>query len=647
MLSEHQYRSLIEQLPAITYIAEARVGGRWLFVSPQIDRMLGFSAKEWLSRPDSWINQVYPEDREEIRAKENIFQKLRQPFHAEYRMVTRAGETIWVRDEANFVYDTSGKPIFYQGVILNITDRKTTEEALGRSQSQLLKSEESFKYLFANNPLPMWLYDLETLDFLEVNEAAVKQYGYQKNEFLTMKILDIRPESDHSLLLQEMSKERPQLKMSGYWRHRRKSGEIIEVEITSHTLAFEGHKAALVVAQDVTEKRRVEADKSKLESQLRQVQKMEALGHLAGGVAHDFNNLLMAITGYCELAKIQLPDDTFLQAKIQRIYDVALMGASLTKQLLAFSRRQPLELKILNLNDVLRSMEPILKRLIRQDIELQMLLADDLGSIKADRSQIEQVILNLAVNARDAMPKGGTMSIETGNTELDATYVQNYPDVLPGDYVMMAIVDTGNGMDKDTQLHIFEPFFTTKQAGHGTGLGLATVFGVVKQSAGHITVYSELGKGTVFRIYLPRELQIHPQEIAEERPYQPAVSVRLTVLLADDNEMVRQALAGLLELHNCLVLQAGDGQKALTLLKEENNHIDILITDMVMPKMSGVDLAEKARALHPNLSVLFMSGYSENTLHYTPQPKTAFLTKPAPIQKILQKIRELLGLELV
>lgn len=641
LLSGDQYRSLIEQLPAITYIAEIGIAGKWLYVSPQIAQILGFSVDEWLQRSDSWINQVHPDDRQEVRAKEKICQERHEPFRAEYRMLTRSGQTIWVRDEANFVYDASGTPVLYQGVILNVTDQKTAEESLRHSELHRLKSEENFKHLFANNPLPMWVYDLENLAFLEVNEAAIMQYGYERNEFLQMKILDIRPESDQMRVIEEIAKGRPDYKKSGGWRHRRKSGEIIDVEITSHTLTFERRKAVLVVAQDVTEKRRMEEEKSKLETQLRQVQKMEALGHLAGGVAHDFNNLLMAITGYCEIAKLQLSEETPVRATVQEIYDAAALGASLTKQLLAFSRKQAIEPKIINLNNIVKSIEPILRRLIRQDVELRLHLDKDLGSIKADSSQIEQVILNLAVNARDAMPQGGTLSIETTNAELDAGYVSTYPDILPGEYVMLSIADNGIGMDKETQLHIFEPFFTTKESGRGTGLGLATVFGNVKQSAGHITVYSEMEKGTTFRIYLPREFHGSALEVDGTRSPLPLVAGNTTVLLVDDNDVVRRALAGLLELHNFKVLEAGDGQKALKLLEEEKELINILITDMMMPKMSGTDLAARARSFHPELSVLYMSGYSEHMVSFQADARTSFLTKPAPIQKILQKISEL------
>ncbi|MCI0416359.1 ATP-binding protein, partial [bacterium] len=306
-----------------------------------------------------------------------------------------------------------------------------------------------------------------------------------------------------------------------------------------------------------------------------------------------------------------------------------------------FSRKQAIEPKIINLNNIVKSIEPILRRLIRQDVELRLHLDKDLGSIKADSSQIEQVILNLAVNARDAMPQGGTLSIETTNAELDAGYVSTYPDILPGEYVMLSIADNGIGMDKETQLHIFEPFFTTKESGRGTGLGLATVFGNVKQSAGHITVYSEMEKGTTFRIYLPREFHGSALEVDGTRSPLPLVAGNTTVLLVDDNDVVRRALAGLLELHNFKVLEAGDGQKALKLLEEEKELINILITDMMMPKMSGTDLAARARSFHPELSVLYMSGYSEHMVSFQADARTSFLTKPAPIQKILQKISEL------
>src|SRR6476646_4688990 len=354
-----------------------------------------------------------------------------------------------------------------------------------RSEEALRKSESVFRLLFSHNPLPTWVMDDDTLQFMQVNDAAVRQYGFTPEEFRQMSMFDLRPEEQQTSPDARARKDGTAARYEGLCKHRKKDGKVLEVEIISHQLDYSGRRVRLVVAQDISERHL-------LEQQLRQAQKMEAVGRLAGGVAHDFNNLLMVIKGHTELLMNALPSTDRTSRKIAQIDRAADRAAALTKQLLAFSRMQVLQPRVMNLNGVVEDMGKLLPRLIGEDVELGIRTSPDLGSIRADASQMEQIIMNLAVNARDAMPTGGRLIIETSNADLDRTYNSTHPIVKPGRYVLLAVADTGTGMDAETQTRIFEPFFTTKEAGKGTGLGLATVYGVVAQSGGSIRVDSEL-----------------------------------------------------------------------------------------------------------------------------------------------------------
>jgi CheY-like chemotaxis protein len=364
---------------------------------------------------------------------------------------------------------------------------------------------------------------------------------------------------------------------------------------------------------------------------------------LAGGVAHDFNNLLMVIKGHTELLLNALPPSEQYSRKIEQIERAADRASSLTRQLLAFSRLQVLQPRVMNLNDVVEEMGRLLPRLIGEDVELVIRTTEDLGAIRADASQMEQVIMNLAVNARDAMPSGGRLVIETSNVELDSTYNEVHPIVREGRYVLLAVSDTGTGMDAATQAHIFEPFFTTKAQGKGTGLGLATVYGVVKQSGGFIWVYSEIGRGTSFKIYLPRVDQvverISPVLSASEAPRGTE-----TILLAEDEQDVREVAREFLESGGYTVIEARDGTEALKLAEKHVGALDMLITDMVMPGMTGQELAARLAEKRAGLRVLYMSGYSEQVALESAQGRSSMhlLTKPFSRWALLRSVYEIL-----
>jgi nitrogen-specific signal transduction histidine kinase len=408
------------------------------------------------------------------------------------------------------------------------------------------------------------------------------------------------------------------------------------VEIISHGLVYAGKRVRLVVAQDISERRH-------LEQQLRQSQKMEAIGRLAGGVAHDFNNLLMVIKGHTELLLNVLPPSDHVARKIEQIDRSADRATALTRQLLAFSRMQVLQPQVINLNSIVEEMGKLLPRLIGEDIELVVRADQKLGAILADATQMEQIIMNLAVNSRDAMPNGGKLVIETRNADLDQTYTASHPLMKPGAYIQLTVSDSGCGMDAETESHIFEPFFTTKEKGKGTGLGLATVYGIVKQSGGFIWVYSEVGKGSSFKIYIPRVDQV------EEHPGAPKPTAEVptgteTVLLTEDEQDVREIAKEFLESGGYKVVEAKDASEAIELARQHHGSIDLLVTDMVMPGMTGQELAAHLQREYPGLCVVFMSGYSEHaaTEMANADPSVRLLSKPFSRGALLRTVGEIL-----
>jgi two-component system, cell cycle sensor histidine kinase and response regulator CckA len=505
-----------------------------------------------------------------------------------------------------------------------------------RAEDALRKNEEIFRLLFANNPLPTWVFDTETLYFLEVNEAAVREYGYSPNEFKKMTVLDLRPPEEKERFLHYSKNTGNTIRRQGHWKHLRKDGKILQVDTISHELEYGGRRVRMVVAQDVGERR-------VLEQQLRQSQKMEAIGRLAGGVAHDFNNLLMVIKGHTELLQNGATSPEQFLRKVEQIDKAADRASVLTRQLLAFSRMQVLQPHVMDLNTAVADMGKLLPRMIGEDVELVIRTSGSLGAIRADAGQMGQIVMNLAVNARDAMPEGGQLTIETSNADLDEAYNAVHPIVRPGRYVLLAVSDTGTGMDAETQAHIFEPFFTTKAQGKGTGLGLATVYGVVKQSGGFIWVYSELGRGTTFKIYLPRVDE--PVENASSLHLQKEVPRGTgTILLAEDEGDVREVAREFLESGGYKVIEARDGMDALKTVEQEMPGIDLLITDMVMPGMTGLELGARLRAKLPGLRTLYMSGYSEGAVVTAAQNDStvSMLSKPFNRWALLNAVNDLL-----
>jgi two-component system cell cycle sensor histidine kinase/response regulator CckA len=501
-----------------------------------------------------------------------------------------------------------------------------------RLLESLASSEERYRLLFEANPLPMWVYDARTLRFLAVNEAAVRHYGYTRAEFLGMSITDIRPREDVDALLADLKQRGgPGSPTPGTWRHRKKDGTIIDVEITAGKVTFEGRQAALVLSHDVTERLR-------LEERLAQAEKMEAIGRLAGGVAHDFNNLLTVISGYAEI--LLAKGDTPGREQLSEIAHAAEQAAALTRSLLAFSRRQVLHPRVLDLNDIVAGMEPMVRRIIGDDVSVGVRLAPGLAPVEADQAQLERVILNLAANARDAMPDGGRLTIETANVELDEDYVSSRGEGTPGPNVLLAVSDTGVGMSEEVQRHLFEPFFTTKSPAAGTGLGLSTVFGVVKQSGGSIFVYSEEGRGTTFKIYLPAAAAERVED-AEAAGDLAAERGSETIMVVEDDESVRDLVRLMLESKGYNVLAAAGAEEAERICTDG---VDLLLTDVVMPDVNGRVLAERLSATSPSMRILFMSGYSDEAVyrHGEISPDASFIEKPFTDRTLARKVREVL-----
>jgi hypothetical protein len=508
-------------------------------------------------------------------------------------------------------------------VFRDVTERR-------KAQQELARSERRYRHLFESNPQPMWVFDRESLAFLAVNQATVVQYGYSREELLQMTLKDIRPAEDIPALLEDVRKPVVELHRDGPWRHRKRDGAIILVEITAHPMQYEGRNACLVLANDITERK-------KLEDQVQQSQRLESIGRLAGGVAHDFNNLLTVINGYAAQILAELPKGSVVAERVGEISGAGQRAAALTQQLLAFSRRQVVQPRVLNLNHVINDMEQMLRRLIGEDVELIVLRSKDLRNIRADAGQMQQVVMNLAINARDAMPRGGTLILETRDEVLGEEYRSSHPEVRPGRYVVLNVTDNGTGMAPEVQKRIFEPFFTTKPPGSGTGLGLATVHGMVRQSEGWIWVYSEPGAGTTFKIYLPAT-----DETVAAAPAAAQYDLRgtETILLVEDQNDVRQLAVTILERYGYRVLSAATGEEALALAHDFRGTIHLLLTDVVMPGMNGNDLAKQLlpqRMLH----VLFMSGYAETAIEHRRilQAGQDYIQKPFTPESLAKKVQ--------
>jgi len=646
---------------------------------------------------------------------------------------------------------------------LHAAMKDSTQKLASSDSSDRVQQNPDIKYqtLLNQIPIPLFVFNPNTLDYLFVNEAVVTEYGYSREEFERMKLPDIRPPEEVPLLLEALTKPIEKYEHRGFWHHRRKDGSIFLAEIHTNILDLEGSPACIVLARDVTEQKKAEEElrlrdrairtlsqgivitdsslpdnpityvnpgfekltgysahevlgkncrllqgeetsseavdrlrdsiaqrltctvellnyrkdgtpfwnevsiapvhddqgmlthfigiqtdvtaKRKLEEQLRQSQKMEAIGQLAGGIAHDFNNLLTVIMGYSNVLLDSTHETDPSREMILEINQAAQRSATLTRQLLAFGRKQILSPQVLNLNKVVKDTQRMLHRVLGEDIQLVADLAEDLGSVRVDVGQLEQVLINLSLNARDAMPQGGTLSVKTRNVTLDDTHLETDQEVQPGQYVMLAVTDSGCGMPHKVRQRVFEPFFTTKEVGKGTGLGMAVVHGFVKQSGGHISVYSEPDVGTIVKIYLPNVSETAPQKSASQAQL-PAPGGTETILLVEDEAPLRALVKRVLHEGGYTVLEAAHGKEALQLANQHSEMIQLLVTDVVMPHMGGRELAEELLRENPEMKVIFVSGYTDDSVvpHGISQAAVNFLEKPFSPLQLAQMIRTVL-----
>jgi PAS domain S-box-containing protein len=522
-----------------------------------------------------------------------------------------------------------------------------------QAEARLKKSENLINQLLQNTDQGIYGIDIEA-NCTFINKSALKMIGYELADCLGKEMHDLihhhysnglpYPVVDCPIYRAKLTGNGCREDSEVLWR---KDGTFFNAEYSSYPIIENGNiSGAVVTFSDISERKRTEEEKAKLEGQLLQSQKMEAVGRLAGGVAHDFNNMLGVITGYAELALMKLDPSQPIYANLIEIRTAAARSADLTRQLLAFARKQTIAPKIIDLNETVSGMLKMLQRLIGEDTNLNWHPASNLWPVKVDPSQIDQILANLCVNARDAITDVGRIIIETGNSSFDADYFGTYTYVEPGEYVRLAVSDNGCGMDNETQAHIFEPFFTTKGVGEGTGLGLAMVYGIVKQNHGFINVYSEPGQGTTFMIYLPRHTG-ESEEVLNESLPEPAPRGDETVLLVEDEPTILGMAALMLEGQGYTVLTAGSAAEATRLFREHNGTIHLLMTDVVMPDMNGRDLAKELQSLDYHLNCLFMSGYTANVIahHGVLDEGVHFIQKPFSLSTLAVKVREVLDIQ--
>ena len=593
--------------------------------SDELFRLYGLEPQSFVISYDTFLPLIHPDDRAMVDGIVRGAFETRQPFAFDYRILWPDGSLRWLHGRGDVVVDDDGRVVRMVGSSQDITNRKQTESEL-RQQAHILET-------ISDAVIVTDIYGIVS----EWNPAAERIFGYSKAEMLGQPLQRISGVDNLPALEQQLSEA---FKRYGRWagelpfRGKDDIRGVADVIVAVQRDAQGRASSIISVSRDVTERKRLEA-------QLQQSQKMEAVGRLAGGIAHDFNNMLTAVKGYTEFLLEDLDQRDPRRTDVQEIAKASDRAASLTRQLLAFSRKQVLQPRPIDLNEVVEAMEKMLRRLIGEDVHVVTRLDPDLRLVEADPSQVEQVVMNLAVNARDAMPTGGILTIETRNATLDK--VEADWVAKPGSYAVLSISDTGIGMDAATRAQIFEPFFTTKPVGQGTGLGLSTVYGIVTQSGGHVSVYSEPGQGSTFKVYLPH---VRAPEIG---PVLGPAVLRFprgseTIVLVDDDEGVRAVARRILQRAGYTVLSAPDGVEAMRMIAEAGGRVDLVVTDVVMPGIGGRDLVTHVRDTYPDLRVLFVSGYTEEGIrrHGVLDTESAFLEKPFTAERLAQKVREVL-----
>ncbi len=631
--SEERFRAIFESAPV--GISMTDLEGRVLQSNRVLQALLGYTAEE-LRGKDS-VEIIHPEDRpENARLGKEVLTGNQRHYFMNNRLLRKNGEIVWGHVTVTLLRDVRGEPEYFVGTVLDITAQKQAEEELRKSEKRFRLLAETIQDVFWITTPDMWQVTYLSPGYVQVWGRPRERLYQEPRSFRE----SIYPE-DRERVLAEMARGRElEIPWSQEYRIIKPGGEVRWIQDRgfpvrddhSHVIMFTG------VATDITERKA-------LEQQLLQAQKMEVAGRLAGGVAHDFNNLIMAIMGYAELMGAKILKGNPLYSYLEEIRKATDRAAGLTQQLLTFSRQQIMKPQVIDLNRVLLDLKQMLERVLGEDVDLEIMVDSGTAPVKADAGQLTQILMNLVVNARDAMPRGGRITIETAKIDFEESRHTRFALASPGPYVRLTVRDTGLGMNEETRAHIFEPFFTTKEPGKGTGLGLSTVYGIVKQSQGYIDLKSEPGRGSAFTIYLPRlETAVHAPESAG--PITKRLRGTETILLVEDEDVLRTLLGKFLRLCGYTVLEARHGGEALLLCERHQGTIHLMVTDVVMPQMSGRELADRLLPLHPGMKVLFMSGYTEDAVvhHGVAHLSMPFLQKPFKPIQLVQKIQAILNL---
>jgi PAS domain S-box-containing protein len=633
--AEAKYRAIFEN--AMEGIFQTSPEGRLIAANPAHAKMLGYESSDELMKSITDIGrQIYADPAQLMEIKRLLAHNGHvKDFRAQ--LLHKDGTTLWVTIDATAIRDQDGNVLYYQGSMMDIRDRKLAEDALRAS-------EEHFSRFFRASPVGTSIIRLVDIQFVDINDAFLDSFGYTREEVIGKSPLELRiwadPE-DRAKMAETLEKQGRVQDLET--RFRRKSGEIRDVRFSAEVIEVAGQQYILGLTHDITERKRGEEERKKLEEQLFQAQKMESVGRLAGGVAHDFNNMLGVIIGRAEMALEQDVSSDKLKDNLDEILKAGLRSADLTRQLLAFARKQTAVPKTLDLNETISGMLNMLRRLIGEDIDLFLVPGLDLWKVKIDPSQVDQVLANLVVNARDAISGIGAITIRTENIVIDDSNKAENPEFIPGKYVLLTMSDSGAGMSQEVREKIFEPFFTTKELGKGTGLGLSTVYGIVKQNDGFIYVASEPGTGTTFKIHLPRfeveNTRVLSEQAADKRP-----TGTETILLVEDDEAILDLSRIILEKLGYTVLAAKTPVQAIHLVEEHQGELHLLVTDVVMPEMHGRELAEKLSAIRPNLKCLYMSGYTADVIAHRGilDERVNFIQKPFGSNDFAAKIRVVL-----
>lgn len=621
-----QQRAILNAVPVgISFVKDRQF--QW--INPELTRMLGYTVEELQNAPTR-ILYVHQHDYDRLGREGYQHLASGAVYSTEILFKRKDNTSIWAHVTGQAV-DAQAPEKGSIWTFHDITEQRLAEVALR-------ESELRFKRLVQNSSDIIAVTD-ESGVFLSISDSATRILGYQTAELLGVNEFElVHPDDQESVTkFFDAITSSPDAPIRVEYRCQHRQGNWVALEVVGTNLLYDASVKGIVHnLRDVSERNR-------LSEQLQQAMKMEAVGRLAGGIAHDFNNLLTVISGSIELLRMDLEPMGSVPTLLHDAASAANSASALTRQLLAFSRRQMIEPRVLDLNELVRELHKLLTRVIGEDIALRTTLCPELGAVKVDPGQFEQVLVNLVVNARDAMPHGGALLVETSNIELDATYQKLHPEVQPGRYVLLTVSDTGIGMDASVKQRLFEPFFTTKPRGRGTGLGLATIFGAVKQAGGSIEVYSELGKGSTFKVYLPR-IDATPESL-ERRQSLPSIAHGTeTVLLVEDEERVRDLSLNVLQRLGYAVIAAGSASEALTVAQAHRDPIHLLMTDVVMPGINGRELALELAKSHPETKVLYASGYTENVIvhHGVVDERTHFIGKPYTVQGLASKIREIL-----